>query len=370
MRILAPFALTLATAGLLAISPPTWAQNSAQNPAGYGSAPAGDGLTTASSFGESQDMFPYSSSCGRWSGLYVGGDFLLIRPHFSEAVAFAHGTQGPTTYQIDAQPLSFDYAPSFRTYLGYHFNCSPDSIRFTFSHIRGDTTVDGTDPGPGQFLVDPFGNFVGTAFVIDTRDRRFGTAVSGGDHISTKATVNLNVYDLDLIHSFSQRSDWDFDWSVGVRIADLDQYYESVIALAGNPFSRGDFFVDFVGVGPRLGFDAKRRLGAEGRFSLLANAHGSLLVGEYDVRSSTTVIPANFSASQSEHPTRLIPVLEAELGAAWQASDSLCISAGWLFQAWFDMGTSGGTFGGFFNGADDANTMSFDGLTLRAEWKF
>ncbi len=41
-----------------------------------------------------------------------------------------------------------------------------------------------------------------------------------------------------------------------------------------------------------------------------------------------------------------------------------------MFQAWFDLGASGGTFGGFFSGADDANVMSFDGLLVRGEFTY
>ena len=59
------------------------------------------------------------------------------------------------------------------------------------------------------------------------------------------------------------------------------------------------------------------------------------------------------------------------------------LSAGWLVQAWFDLGVSGGTFSGqnlpavgfppiqnVFGGADDANIMGFDGVFVRAEYNF
>ena len=74
--------------------------------------------------------------------------------------------------------------------------------------------------------------------------------------------------------------------------------------------------------------------------------------------------------SQTEGLTRTIPAIEMEVGTDWQLTDSLNFTAGWLFQAWFDMGTSGGTFGGYFAGADDSNIMSFDGLFLRGEWTY
>ena len=131
-----------------------------------------------------------------------------------------------------------------------------------------------------------------------------------------------------------------------------------------------------VGAGPRVGLETKRYIGQNRRLSLFAKSHGTLLVGEYDVRSSnsTTVIPLGagpvpfpFRTSQAESLTRTIPVFDIEVGAAWEAGDNLTLAAGWLFQSWHDFGTSGGQFGGLFGGADDANIMSFDALTLRAE---
>jgi hypothetical protein len=94
-----------------------------------------------------------------------------------------------------------------------------------------------------------------------------------------------------------------------------------------------------------------------------------LLVGEDVIRSSNSP-NAVFTASQQESLTRTLPVIETELGASWRIGDSLNLSAGWMFQAWFDMGTSGGQFGGLFAGADDSNIMSFDGAFLRGEWTF
>ena len=48
----------------------------------------------------------------------------------------------------------------------------------------------------------------------------------------------------------------------------------------------------------------------------------------------------------------------------------LTFSAGWLFQAWFDLGVSGGTDGGKFTEVDDSNIMSFDGLFVRGLWRY
>jgi hypothetical protein len=62
------------------------------------------------------------------------------------------------------------------------------------------------------------------------------------------------------------------------------------------------------------------------------------------------------------------------VGRATHGSDRWSVAAGWMIQAWFDLGTSGGTFDpllgpvAVFNGADDGNLMSFDGFFVRAEY--
>lgn len=310
-----------------------------------------------------------SSPCGLSDpGLYAGAEFLLVRPHFSEAIAFAQGIQTPTSLQTRGRELQFDYDPSLRFFMGYRFTGGGE-LRFTYWCADSDISVEGT-PAAGEFFVDPFGSVVGAVAVIDPSDARFGTVLVGGDLIRTRATVQTNVYDLDWIKPTLVRyPNWVLNWSAGVRIADIDQYYESVITSGGAFFSRGDFVVDFIGAGPRLGLEARRHFGAQGRFSLFVSGHGALLLGE-DVIRFTNAPNAVFVATQEKSLTRTLPVMEAELGASWQIGNSLGLSAGWSFQAWFDMGTSGGQFGGYLAGADDSNVMSFDAMFLRAEWTF
>lgn len=314
---------------------------------------------------------PCCDTAGTWDGaFFVGADLLWIRPHFSEVIAFARGRQTASSFDVRGRDLDFDYEVSPRVFFGYRLGGGQGDLRFTYWHFDGETDAS-AGAAPGQFAVDPFGNVAGTVAVIDPRDARFGTVITGGDLLRTEGEVEMNVYDLEWTRPIVlQDCAWVLSWSAGVRIADVEQFYESVLSLGPATLARGDFAVDFVGAGPRVGFEARRSFG-DGRFSVFARNHGSLLMGDYEVESSNTLsAPAPFRAAQSASMTRLVPVLETELGASWNAADSLRLSAGWLYQAWFDMGTSGGQFGGFFTGADDANIMSFDGLVLRAEVMF
>lgn len=305
-------------------------------------------------------------------GLVGGAEFLFIRPHFSEAIAFAQGQQTGTSIDVSGRELQFDYEAGLRAFAGYSFGNGNGELRFTYLRIDSDTQVDGEAPGPGQFLVDPFGNVVGTVTVVDPESALFGMPITGGDLIQTEAVVETNVYDVDFIKSVPNADcGWELRLSVGARIADIDQYYESTILTAGGAFfSGGDFSADFIGAGPRLGFRCRRYLDDCRRLSVFAGAHGSLLVGEYDVRSTRRTTVPVFRATQTESLTRTIPVVETELGASLGLADYVDVSVGWLFHAWYDLGTSGGTFGGFFAGADDANNMTFDGLFVRGELTF
>ncbi|MBI3466225.1 MAG: hypothetical protein HY000_24690 [Planctomycetes bacterium] len=287
-------------------------------------------------------------------GFYGGADFLLVRPHFSEAIGFVRMTTllpgPPPVTRTEAVDLEFGYNASLRAFVGYDLGAAAGEFRFTFWHFENEVSADGIAESASQVIVDPFG-------------AAFGQAAQ------TDAAVRTNVYDLEFRKSLPlMDSHWMLRWSAGVRIADVDQsYHSTVLDGTGAVLSNGDFDARFVGAGPLLGLGAARYIGGGGRCALFADGKGGLLVGDYDVRSGLTV-PVAFN--QESSVTRTIPVAEIEVGASWHILDRLTVSGGWLFQAWFDLGASGGRFNNVFGPADDANIMSYDGLFLRAELRF
>ena len=300
--------------------------------------------------------------------VHGGADFLFVRPSFSESVAFARGSQSPTSLDLSGQELEFDYDSSVRAFVAVRSEDGLSKMQFTYWHLRGKTSVNGTVAGPGQFIVDPFGNIVGSVAIVDPSDARSPNVIVGGDNIQTRATVRSNLYDFDFARELRPTDPhWFLEYSVGVRIADIDQYYESTVAdAAGTVLSRGDFAVEYMGAGPRLGAETRRYLGRKGLSFFFATFHTALLLGDYDVAFHNAPVPV-FQAGQTASATRMLPVMEAEIGTSLRLTETLNLSAAWLFQAWMDLGTSGGKFGGLYAGADDANIMSFDGLIVRAQ---
>ena len=203
--------------------------------------------------------------CLRGAGWLGALDYLWVRPHFSEAVAFARGSQSPASFQTVAEELEFNHDSSIRAFVGRRLADGRGAVKFTYWYLDGDTTVSGTVGGPGQFIIDPFGNAVGTIAIIDPGDARFpGGSIMGGDAIATRASVRANVYDIDFLRAYRPTHlRWDLEWSVGARIASIDQYYESVVTTGGAVFSQGEFAADFIGAGPRVGIETGRYFGGQ-----------------------------------------------------------------------------------------------------------
>jgi hypothetical protein len=319
---------------------------------------------SASQSGYSEYSDPACVTCYPHRNPWFGGaEYRYIRPSFSEAVGFALVTDsfaGGFQRQVVAEELRFDYDSSARFFLGLHVGDSQD-IRFSYWNLDSDVNVSGI-AGAGQTIVDPFGNL--------------GVA---GSSISTNAGVNLNVFDLEYVQTMNfPCQNADFLYSAGLRFANVEQNYDSTIRNAGNvATSVGVFAANYDGVGPY--FSLTGSTSRKQQFSLLGKAGAALLIGSYDVTSGVT-IPGVATGGQSADRIRAVPILEGELGGAWHPTDQFTLSVGWLFQAWFNIGTSGGTFDGeqlplapidtVFGQTDDADIMSFDGLFVRAEFNF
>ncbi|MBW3596862.1 MAG: hypothetical protein KY475_06245 [Planctomycetes bacterium] len=316
---------------------------------------------------------------GRGGNFVAGAEFLLVRPNFSDTAAFVRGVQAPDLSTIATHPetIDFEYEPAFRVYGGYRLDNGWGEVRVTYARLTGEREEDGVITAPNQFFVDPFEAIVGQVTVIDPSNRLFmqtlpgafappGVPVPVADRIDTIAEVEVNVWDLELRRSVPlDSSAWGVEWSAGVRLAEVDQFYSSLVTAGGAQVAFGDYNVDFFGAGPRTGFSLERR----GSFwAVFASGHGSLPLGTYDVEFTASRF--GITAAQTQSVVRIIPITEAEVGARVSPLANVNLSAGWLFQSWFDLGTSGGRYAGFFSEQDDSNIMSFDGLFLRGEATF
>ncbi|HQU44729.1 MAG TPA: Lpg1974 family pore-forming outer membrane protein [Pirellulales bacterium] len=290
--------------------------------------------------------------------VFGGVEYLLVRTHFSEAIAYVQATDtlanGVPTASVQAREINFPYSSAFRTYLGYNFTPS-SALQFTYFHLGDSASISATPGAPNQYFVDAY-----------TGRTNFG------DSTTSNSSVRLNVFDLDWMGRYSVGDGrLSLRPAAGARWADVRQHNDtSVFAPGGSIIDTGTFNSHFTGFGPHFSLFGQYRLRPNSPFSLIARGAGSLLVGGFNNTEGATFTGVA-SATQSAHRTLTVPVLEAEIGGSWQPTENLMFSAGWLWQAWFDMGVSGGTtYGGNFAESDSASIMSFDGLFLRGMWRY
>lgn len=316
--------------------------------------------------------------CGS-SGMFFGGaEYLLVRPRFSEAVAEVRRTitvnEGDeSTTQVDQSvEYPYDYQSSYRLFLGYRLCDCGGEVQFTFWRLQGDAEV---ADGPAEVAN-------GSRIILG----QLGNNPCEGEFFRARSSVDANLYDLDFTKCIPLDSSsccdpcgcprWDVRWMAGVRIADINRNDHNSVDGSNSEdcLGVGDIDAEFSGAGPRIGLQGRRYLGCDGRMSVYAKGNGAILIGDYDARrvfrnqmGETDPVVTNI---QEDHLTRLIPNGEIEVGGSWQIFPHAYLSAGWFFQAWFDLGSSQEIVGSSFGGLDDANILAFDGLFIRAEMMF
>lgn len=346
----------------------------------------GCGLGCGGSCGGCGDCNSCNSCCnrgcclppGHWCG---GADYLIMRPHFSEGVAFIKQTDGPETNGTDTfvsenVPFDLSFDSGFRAFIGYSFDCG-GTLKFTYWNFDDGATESGVSTG--DFL-----NGNGVAFVGHGQT----AADIAGDTITARMGIKLNVFDIE----YSKRFDfselansgccpcqprWDFSWSAGVRIANVEHTLDTQTSIP----VYSEIEADFNGAGPRVSFEGRRYFGS-GRWSLFGNLGASLLVGNYDLDITRTA-PDPLVTTIDEFNTstmRVIPVLDLELGLAWRPTCHTTLSTGYMVSAWGDLGMSEQIIGAsgccddpisnLNETLDDANILAFDGIFVRVEHCF
>ena len=298
----------------------------------------------------------------------VFAEYLLVRPRDAE-VAYGVPINGPIVRPpadpIQVGPVAIvdpDYSTGFRLGGSFAFDwCS--SIVVTYSHFESNTedaiAADPTEavirplvmhPSMFQANTDALDAWAGLGIDYDTID---------ADYRSILWLGNCSV----------------INWSVGARYARLQQDFASLFTLSGeNEEVLTD--VGFDGGGLRIGLDGERH-----------HCCGFLLYG----KSSLSAVAGEFSASYFQADNfdqeivntawkagRIVPIMDLELGVGWQSRcGHFRLTAGYNVSYWFNTVTTDQWIKSVqqndFVGQPDGmsyDTITFDGATARAEYRF
>ena len=287
-------------------------------------------------------------------------DFLYLSPGGVD-LSYSTHVNGTTSSAIPlASPNMVDphYEPGFRIGGGFYLD-SESSLTATYWYYESGTSNQVTLPGGTGFL-RPELTHPNTLTVAS--DRLSSTASHG---------IDFQMLDLDYESTIRRGDCWVLNYVLGGRYANLDQDFRASYTNLDTILV--DSEIDFDGAGPRIGLDGERALGGCG-LMLLGRATANFLVGEF----SSNFRQRNVTTSVTQAVTgftddRIVTQLELELGLGWRNyCDTFRLYAGYYMAAWFNSVTTPSFIEGVqrvdFDGVD--GTLTFDGLTLRAEVRF
>jgi hypothetical protein len=195
-----------------------------------------------------------------------------------------------------------------------------------------------------------------------------------GQQANANYTINFQYIDIEYQVVAASTNQFWWGYLVGARYANLVQDLNTTYAFAPpDGTTTANTGISFNGVGPRFGLEAERIVFPKYGFRAYGKSSASFLVGKFSSTYQQSNQFNGLEVNTSADINRIVPILDFELGLAWLSPGQLVrISGGYMVAAWFNSVTTPSWIqsvqqSSFHPGSD---TITFDGLTARAELKF
>ncbi len=292
----------------------------------------------------------------------VFGEYLYIRSRNAE-VAYAVPVDGPITptlgngIQIGRTALAqMNYEPGFRIGANiYGHNCNGLMAQWTHFESHDTDSINTAAPDVIRSLVThPLGS----------------NAASDGLQSTADYDIDFNLVDLAFRLPWRKCDNWCAEILWGLRYANLNQEFFSTIDFNGTTSVTTD--IDFEGLGPQVGLAAQRRFGNS---CIYAYSQGlaSFLVGQFDGQYTQSDSFAGVVVNNSWESGRIVPQLEYELGVGLMSRCGRArVRVGYMVSAWFNAVRTDEFINSVQSNSPDGlgNGLTFDGLTVRSEFRF
>lgn len=297
----------------------------------------------------------------------VWGEFLYLH---ATGVDMAHAQQQNGLGGAGTTPfgrigtVNPDYEPGFRVGANWALDrCSSIAVSYSYYQSSAvDSILPPTIPGGGGSV----GSLV----------HHPGAAITGSaGPVNATYDIDFQLVDVDYRRLWYGCNRHWLNYSLGARYGHLQQDFSQAGVFSGGLGGTIDTStqIGFDGGGLKFGLDGERIIGCRG-FSLYGRTSVSPIVGQfrsaYTMRNSTANVLLANAVWKDE---RFVTILDYELGLAWTGP---CrhwrFTTGYTAAFWFNAVTTPS-----FVDAVQANnyvgtdgTISFDGLTARAEYRF
>lgn len=294
-----------------------------------------EAVDVGSGYGESRE----SSAT---PGLCAGYEFLFVQPHYDDQAAFYIDRISPNT--VRAAPFSTRYELTPRIWL----SCTAPNglgVRARFWQYDHNTTPRSYSPVAG---FRAFGRVEATPF------NSYAIAVPGQTLTATHS-MTLDTFDFDVTQDFNWHQSTIIVFG-GIRYARMAQSYLAEVRDGGGAFQDSTFLDhSFEGVGPTVGLDLKRQIGAS-RLSVVTGGRASVLFGNYWEDAGENY--HNWGEVEVIEESQVKAIGEARIALEYErevlATSILLVRCGYEGHIWFQ--------GGGPNA--DGGDLGLEGLTI------
>jgi hypothetical protein len=300
-------------------------------------------------------------------------EYLLLRSSEGEVAygVLADNVGAPPENRIQRSPV-FTVDPGYTSNYrvgGMLALSTCSSIQFSYTNFYGsDSDAQSFDP-----------QAVGSARIFPLSLHPFPqNAAQPSLDASARSTISFETAEVDYRSLLWANELGVLNYLLGARYANLEQQYESAYGGAGiEHLTRSD--VRFDGGGIRFGLDGERHhwhtgflLYGRGVVSMVAGQFRTSYQYENDTSPGVNIIDTAWKAD------RIVTMLDLELGVGWQSQcGHFRVTSGYMISSWFNTVTTDQWIRSVsrnnFVGQPDGmsyDTLMFDGLVVRAEYRF
>lgn len=290
-------------------------------------------------------------------------EFLYLSPGNVD-FAYAMPVDGTTATAVPIGSVAVidpDYNPGFRVG-GMWALDSCSSFVATYSWYESHATHSQSVAGGGVGGAGPF---------MQALTVHPSTVDVAADSLDAAARYDIDFQTADLVYKGLIRGTCysSLNYVLGLRYGHLDQDFAARYTVNGQTDVMTD--IDFDGIGPRIGLLGERLIGHG--LLVYAKGHANFLIGDFNASYEQVNVFDGVQARSSIEDDRIVSLLEMELGLGWQDCCGNCrVTAGYLVQAWYNTMTTPAYIRSVqSSGFDEVDeTLTFDGLTIRAEYRF
>lgn len=291
----------------------------------------------------------------------IWAEFLYLHPRGSD-VTYATAVNGTITTSVpiaNKSVAAFNYDTGFKVGASWALDpCSSFTGNYTW--FRGAITDELQQPGGGAF--------------IRSETTHPSTINVAADSLSALANYDIDFETADFNYKSIVwgGSDYAFNYLVGIKYAALGQQFQGRYSILGTTTVSTN--VDFFGVGPRVGFEGERAVGDCG-LMLYTKGAVNFLAGNVTADYLQQNIFAGTQARTGLRDARIVTMPELEIGAGWQSCGGCVrLTVGYYLAAWQNMMTTSEYLSIVRVNQNTYDrpqqTLTFDGLTARAEIRF